>query len=48
MEPDDWFTDLIHLNDREDDISGNLKNSDKQLSMHTIKNICDEYNQLKL
>ena len=48
MEPDDWFTDLIRLNYRVDKISDNFKNTDKQLSIHIMNNMCDEYNKLKI
>ena len=48
MEPDDWFTYLIRLNYRFDNISDNFKNTDKQLSIHIMKNMCDEYNKFKI
>lgn len=47
-EPDDWFTNLTNLNDRIEKISPDFKKTEKQLAMHIMNNMCDEYKDLKL
>ncbi len=48
MEPDDWFTNLINLNERIEKICQGFGKSEKQLAMHIINNMCSEYKELKL
>ena len=48
IEPDDWFTNLSNLNDRIEKISADFKKTEKQLAMHIMNNMCDEYKDLKL
>ena len=48
VEPDDWFTNLTSLNDRIEKISRDFKKTEKQLAMHIMNNMCDEYKDLKL
>ena len=36
-----WFTDLINFNHRIVKISGNLKKTDKKLSMNIMVNMCE-------
>ena len=41
--PDDWITDLYHLNDRIENIIIDFKNTEKQLAMHIMNNMCNKY-----
>ena len=48
FEPDDWITDLSHLNDRIENISIDLKKTEKQLEINIMNNMRKEYEGLKL
>ena len=41
MEPDDFFTDWIHINERIENIIGDFKNTDKKLLMNIMNNMCN-------
>ena len=47
-DPDDWFTELNVVNEKIGRINSAFKNSEKQLAMHIMNNMCSAYSGLKV
>jgi len=47
-EPDDWFTELNMINEKINRIDPEFTNSEKQMAMHIMNNMCKQYASLKV